>query len=75
MPTVTAGKKTCNKLLSLSTRWGFVISALRSGLLGRGVLHDTLKPMRESLEPDWKMPLSGGSTAGGICLHRLTLVI
>lgn len=37
---------------SLGTRRGFVISAIRSGLLGRDVLHDTLKPMRESPEPD-----------------------
>ena len=37
---------------SLGTRRGFVVSAIRSGLLGRDVLHDTLKPMRESPEPD-----------------------
>ena len=29
---------------SLGTRRGFVISAIRSGLLGRDVLHDALKP-------------------------------
>ena len=40
------------QLLSLGTRRGFFVSAIRSGLLGIDVLHDTLKPMRESPEPD-----------------------
>lgn len=32
------------QLLSLGTRRGFFVSAIRSGLLGRDVLHDTSKP-------------------------------
>lgn len=39
------------KLASASRR-GFFMPAIRSGLLGRDVLHDALKPSAQSPEPD-----------------------
>nr|DAW19956.1 MAG TPA: hypothetical protein [Caudoviricetes sp.] len=50
---------------------GFVISALRSGLLGRDVLHDTLKPSAQSPEPDCWFSSAIRKLHAIICLHLI----
>ncbi|WP_227590816.1 hypothetical protein, partial [Klebsiella pneumoniae] len=58
------------KLASASRR-GFFMPAIRSGLLGRDVPHDTLKPSAQSPEPDFWFSSAIRKLHAIICLHLI----